>query len=437
MFALESKSRASIVGKSTIEPRVLGATSARPGVLARFDFTRIPGARVQRKATVGAADDALEREADTVADKVLTMSAPLSVRSTGPSVQRKCARCDEEHEAVVRRKPAPAGRETALDADAAVRATKGPGEPLPRATRELFEPRFGYDFSQVRVHTGSAAAAAARAIDAEAYTVGQNIVFGAGSFDPHAARGQHLLAHELAHVVQQGAASAAQGSVAVSSQGNASRATEPMVQRRLVVNPTHAVPSRSGPQPLTSAVQALINAMCPMHGIAVDMTTGLVSAPARFCESHAPLVPGATEADLSTTPAGCRCLCDVVNSAQTTTVEFHAGGPGTTPGSVAGAGAGQGGNRTDAGVQIDPRFQGQYRINGVWTDVPFHLLFAHELCGHALPKMQGTHVARGLAPPGGTPPQERNAVDVERAIAAEGGFPRRPEDYHGAARQRP
>jgi hypothetical protein len=88
-------------------------------------------------------------------------------------------------------------------------------------------------------------------------------------------------------------------------------------------------------------------------------------------------------------------------------------------------------------VKADPRFQGQYLINGKWVDIPFYLILSHEICGHALPLMQGTHVRPGPTPKGGTPPHEQHAVDVERDIAAEGGQPRRPDDYGGAARQKP
>jgi hypothetical protein len=77
------------------------------------------------------------------------------------------------------------------------------GQPLDRATRAFMEPRFGQDFSQVRVHTDARAAQSARAIDALAYTVGQNIVFGGGQYQPAMAAGRRLVAHELAHVVQQ------------------------------------------------------------------------------------------------------------------------------------------------------------------------------------------------------------------------------------------
>jgi hypothetical protein len=78
-----------------------------------------------------------------------------------------------------------------------------PGQPLDSATSTFMESRFGHDFSQVRVHTDSYAARSAKAIDARAYTVGRNIVFGAGQFQPATQMGRQLLAHELTHVVQQ------------------------------------------------------------------------------------------------------------------------------------------------------------------------------------------------------------------------------------------
>jgi hypothetical protein len=80
-----------------------------------------------------------------------------------------------------------------------------PGEPLDHATRAFFEPRLGRDLSDVRVHTDRRAAASAHSIGASAFTVGSSIAFGAGRYDPTGTTGRHLLAHELAHVVQQGA----------------------------------------------------------------------------------------------------------------------------------------------------------------------------------------------------------------------------------------
>jgi hypothetical protein len=77
------------------------------------------------------------------------------------------------------------------------------GQPLDETTRSFMEPRFGHDFSQVRIHSAAGAAASAAAVHAQAYTVGQHIVLGSGSPSPQSQAGRLLLAHELAHVVQQ------------------------------------------------------------------------------------------------------------------------------------------------------------------------------------------------------------------------------------------
>jgi len=80
---------------------------------------------------------------------------------------------------------------------------RSPGQPLDAETRAFFEPRFGRDFAKVRIHTDEAAAASTRRVDAAAYTFGSNIVFGAGEYALQTTDGRKLLAHELAHVVQQ------------------------------------------------------------------------------------------------------------------------------------------------------------------------------------------------------------------------------------------
>ncbi|WP_225428085.1 DUF4157 domain-containing protein [Dyella tabacisoli] len=76
------------------------------------------------------------------------------------------------------------------------------GVPLPATTRAFFEPRFDFDFSKVRIHADAEAEAAANLVGAQAYTVGQHIRFATGAYSPASPSGQHLLAHELAHVVQ-------------------------------------------------------------------------------------------------------------------------------------------------------------------------------------------------------------------------------------------
>ena len=84
-----------------------------------------------------------------------------------------------------------------------IQSLKGGSQPLSENDRTFFEPRFGYNFSQVRVYTDTRAAESARAVNARAYTVGQDMVFGAGQYAPESSPGQRLMAHELTYVVQQ------------------------------------------------------------------------------------------------------------------------------------------------------------------------------------------------------------------------------------------
>jgi murein DD-endopeptidase MepM/ murein hydrolase activator NlpD len=81
---------------------------------------------------------------------------------------------------------------------------RGNGNPLTNFVRGYFEPRFGYDFSNVRVHADASSAHLARSVNAQAFTLGRDVVFGAGRYTPETEGGRHLLAHELTHVVQQG-----------------------------------------------------------------------------------------------------------------------------------------------------------------------------------------------------------------------------------------
>lgn len=87
-----------------------------------------------------------------------------------------------------------------------INSMKGGGQPLPKSERSYFEPRFGLDFSQVRVHTDAQASEMAKSINAQAFTVGQDVVFRAGKYVPDTLQGREgrrLLGHELTHVVQQ------------------------------------------------------------------------------------------------------------------------------------------------------------------------------------------------------------------------------------------
>jgi len=143
-------------------------------------------ARKQRQFATGPVHDALEREADRVADRV--MSGPTSARGiAAPAIQRYAS----GHAA------------SAEVPDSVGHALAGAGVPLPADVRQPMEERFGHDFSTVRVHTDAMARQSARDVDAQAYTVGHDVVFAAGRYAPHTREGRHLLAHELTHVVQQ------------------------------------------------------------------------------------------------------------------------------------------------------------------------------------------------------------------------------------------
>jgi Domain of unknown function (DUF4157) len=145
--------------------------------------------KLQKQLSVGASNDPLELEADRVANQVMAASANSVVNSAPPRIQRYTGQSTGQSDMA-----APASVDSVLSS---------PGSPLEPGLRQDMGQRFGQDFSQVRVHTDAAADRSARDVDANAYTVGRNIVFGAGQFTPETHEGKRLIAHELTHVVQQ------------------------------------------------------------------------------------------------------------------------------------------------------------------------------------------------------------------------------------------
>ncbi len=89
------------------------------------------------------------------------------------------------------------------DVTAAIARRRGSGMPLDEQTRASFEKSLGHEFGHVRVHTGNEPDAMARSVDARAFTLGHDVYFAAGEFQPASSEGRRLLGHELAHVVQQ------------------------------------------------------------------------------------------------------------------------------------------------------------------------------------------------------------------------------------------
>ncbi len=156
-------------------------------------------------------------------------------------LQRESAtRSRESSERQGRTKASPAGRELSVTH----RVLNSPGESLDPRTRDFFEPRFGYDFSRVRVHAGSEAAASAREVEASAYAVGGHMVFASGQYEPHSRQGRKLIAHELTHTIQQNHAIAVNGQLALGhpsdeSESEASRAASVTVNGGRVAIQSH------------------------------------------------------------------------------------------------------------------------------------------------------------------------------------------------------
>jgi len=200
------------------------------------------GRVIQTKLSISQPGDVHEQEADRVADQIHLPGPLVHSGDLQPGIQRKCGasedgcgacpECAAEDEGLSRKSGAPhntpllqrqaeeeeeeedklqtsTGAEgasiTRPSAESHVKGFQGGGAPLPESVRSFFEPRIGRDFGDVRVHTDARAAEAARSVNALAYTVGRDLVSGAGQYSPTTIEGQKLLAHELTHVVQQSA----------------------------------------------------------------------------------------------------------------------------------------------------------------------------------------------------------------------------------------
>ncbi|KAF5424184.1 MAG: protein of unknown function (DUF4157) [Candidatus Methanocomedens sp.] len=207
----------------------------------------IKSGALQAKLRIGQPGDMYEQEADRVADEVMRMPEPGVQREVKPEeeetlqtkplvnqitpldqVQRQEE--PEEEEEMIQAKPlaeeitpfvqkqvepeeeeeelqakATSGRisEVTPNLESNILSLKGGGKPLPENDRAFFEPRFGQDFSQVRLHTDTRAAESARTVNARAFTAGRDVVFGAGQYTVQTLKGKRLLAHELTHVMQQ------------------------------------------------------------------------------------------------------------------------------------------------------------------------------------------------------------------------------------------
>ena len=156
--------------------------------------------QVQTKLAIDRPGDVFEQEADRVAGEVMRLPEDQVL-------PHECSTCSNHEEEVLQAKEllgqAPVTTQSLEVPPIIDEVMRSPGQPLDQATRAFMEPRFGQDFSGVRLHTDARAAESAQVVNALAYTIGRDVVFGAGQYAPETNAGRMLMAHELTHVAQQ------------------------------------------------------------------------------------------------------------------------------------------------------------------------------------------------------------------------------------------
>jgi hypothetical protein len=166
---------------------------------------------LQPKLKISQPYDAYEQEADKVTEQVMRRSMtssdliiPTATTENETCMDRETKEVEEDQELKISLKSSAARFEvTSETASEISKINSSSGASLDPNTREFMKSRFGHDFSSVRVHTDRFAARSALMVDAKAYTIGNNVVFGAGQYSPQTDEGSRLIAHELTHVVQQ------------------------------------------------------------------------------------------------------------------------------------------------------------------------------------------------------------------------------------------
>ena len=225
----------------------------------------------------------------TLSDNALT-PAVAPARGT---LQRKCAcgnhssggacrDCSRKREGLLQRQ-APGGAVVSAVPSIVHQVLSSPGQQLDAETRSFFESRFGADFSHVRVHTGEEASRSARASDAVAYAVGNHVVLGGGPISLRSADDRRLLAHELAHTLQQKGGALAAPTTVSDPTGPAERAADVLAER--VMSGTKVRPNDA-----TSAQQGFLFRI-PVPGSGSTSTPGVTSPPTRSTTVSRPVPP--------------------------------------------------------------------------------------------------------------------------------------------------
>ncbi|MDH4199410.1 MAG: DUF4157 domain-containing protein [Spirochaetia bacterium] len=184
------------------------------GMIQRAPKPKKEEERIQRKLQIGEPGDRYEREADYMADRVVSMPEPAPVSgasagiaAAGSTIQRQplVSQISLLSGSYSQRKGGYVPAQVSPSVESRISQSRGHGQPLSPDISSFMGSRFGADFSAVRIHTGSEAASLSSGMNAHAFTVGRDIYFNSGAYNPHSTSGKRLLAHELTHTVQQGA----------------------------------------------------------------------------------------------------------------------------------------------------------------------------------------------------------------------------------------
>jgi len=356
----------------------------------------------------------------------------------------ECVECKKKREGTLQRaaiSAPPLGQAPPIVHD----VLRAPGQPLDASTRAFMEPRFGHDFSRVRVHANTQAAKSARAVNALAYTVGRDVVFGAGQYAPGTVQGQRLMAHELTHVVQQRQTAAPRtpqffggdehkpaeleaesnaNQIITGKQGDlVSAQPEPLLQRKLAVEkPKDLIDNPTGKGLVhtnAQTVEGYLRTLCSGGTVSVNKGNGDVSLAASFCPTPMPASfagpPSPAPADKSKEPTGCNCLCDMVGSGRSWIIAVD-DDPTSWPHTS--------GQTVTTVSPNSSRFWGTATESGKATVIDPWLVLSHELCGHAWLDQKGLPDNNANRGEGGHQEtvERENELRKEHGIEARGRF---------------
>ena len=328
-------------------------------------------------------------------------------REAIPIVQR--LKPEEEE---VRRTGAGGAPEVTPSLENRIGALRGGGAPLPDSARSFFEPRFGADFGAVRVHSDPGAQDLARSVSARAFTVERNIVFNAGEYSPGTPAGDRLLAHELTHVVQQAGGGTAEDRLHLPEQTPGNIGVQRLMPDVNVIRRTLSVkdpkaniinPGGTGlVQDNATTIENYLKAICKDGSVTVDRGSGTVDTGKEFCTKKNKRFIGipvpfteTTDAEQSSTPTGCTCICDMVASPHAWTIVVDDGAwPHTNfddDDAANGVKPGGTGGRVTAPSPNSPKLWGAGAASGKALDIDPWLVLGHELCGHGWLGNGGKH----------------------------------------------